>query len=103
MQENGLEGCTTTKGSLLMRQTGDRRCYSPREILERRGLPEARFMGLWAGHGMQRRCDSCEQIIGPNEIEYELDFSQEVHAVTLRLHPRCWDDWSLEEKNAAPL
>jgi hypothetical protein len=86
-----------------MRQTGDRHCYNPREILTRRGFPDARFAGLWAGSGTQCHCDSCEQIIETDEIEYDLDYCQDVHAITLRLHSRCWDGWSIEEKNAAPL
>ena len=84
-----------------MRPAGDRRSYSPREILERRGFPEARFAGLWAARGSQRRCESCEQIIEPDEIEYELDYSQDGCAVTLRMHSECWEDWSLE-REAAP-
>ena len=97
-----MEGRTTTKGSVLMQQIGERRCYSPREILQRRGFPEARFAGLWAVRSMQCRCDSCGEIIETDEIEYELDYCQDVHAITLRFHPRCWDGWSIEDKNAAP-
>jgi hypothetical protein len=80
-----------------MRATDDRCSYGPREILERRGFGEARFAGLWAGRGTHCRCDSCGQIIEPDEIEYELDFSQDGQPITLRMHLECWEDWRLED------
>jgi hypothetical protein len=83
-----------------MRPTGDYCVASPREILSRRGFPEARFAGLWAGRGTRSRCESCEQIIEADEIEYELDFCQDGNAITLRMHLGCWEDWSLQEKAA---
>ena len=83
-------------GVPTMRPACDRRFLSPREILERRGFPEARFAGLWAGNGTERRCESCGQIIEPDEVEYELDFSEHGAAITLRMHLECWEDWRLE-------
>jgi len=75
----------------------DRPSQGAREVLERHGLPEARFVRLWGGMGSQCRCDACGETIEPDEVEYELEFSQDTESITLRLHRECWENWSLEE------
>lgn len=68
-----------------------------REILKLRGLPEGRFVRLWAGPGTQCRCESCGQIIEPDELEYELEFRHASQSMTIRVHLQCWENWHLEE------
>jgi hypothetical protein len=75
----------------------DRPARSVREVLERRGLPAGRFVRLWGGSGSQCSCEACERIIEPDEVEYELEFSDGTQSITLRLHRECWENWSLEE------
>jgi len=68
---------------------------SAREVLRLRGLPEGRFVGLWSGLGTECRCESCGQIIEPDEIEYELEFRHVRQSITIRVHLRCWENWHL--------
>src|ERR1700730_1854423 len=71
----------------------DRPARNAREVLERRGLPVGRFVRLWGGSGTQCPCEACERIIEPDEVEYELEFSDGTNSITLRLHRECWENW----------
>jgi len=64
-----------------------------RELLSRHGLPEAQFAGLWAGRGTQCCCEACGRIIAGDEVEYELEYRQGTHRLTVVLHRDCWEDW----------
>jgi hypothetical protein len=64
-----------------------------REVLRRKGFPEAQFIGLWGGMGTRARCEHCGRVIESDEIEYELVFLRhaDTETVTLRFHRECWE------------
>lgn len=66
---------------------------SIRELLSRRGLPDAQFERLWGGRGTQCCCEACGRPIAPDDVEYELEFRQGSQNVTMVLHRDCWEEW----------
>jgi hypothetical protein len=62
-----------------------------REVLRRKGFPEARLIGLWGRMGTRARCEHCGRSIATDEIEYELVFLQHAQTITLRFHRECWE------------
>jgi len=50
-----------------------------------------------AGKGSGRPCNRCQEPIGPNEIEYEIELTargaRAAPPVTLIFHIRCYDAW----------
>jgi CheY-like chemotaxis protein len=44
----------------------------------------------WVGKGTGRACEGCDKVIGPDEIEYEVDIAD---GRTLRLHADCLAAW----------
>ena len=64
-----------------------------RELLSRRGLPDAQFDRLWGGSGTQCCCEACGRTIAGDEVEYELEYRQGAQIVTVVLHRDCWEAW----------
>jgi hypothetical protein len=62
-----------------------------REVLRRKGFPDAHFLGLWGGLGSRVQCEHCGRLIDSDEIEYELVFLQHAETITLRFHRECWE------------
>jgi hypothetical protein len=66
-----------------------------RELLARRGLPDAQFERLWGGHGTHCCCEACGRTISGDEVEYELEFRQGAQRLTVVLHRDCWEEWRM--------
>lgn len=66
---------------------------SIRELLARHGLPDAQFTRLWAGRGTQCCCEACGRTIAGDDVEYELEYRQGTHVLTVVLHRDCWEEW----------
>jgi len=62
------------------------------ELLSRRGLPDAQFERLWGGPGTHCCCEACGRIIAGDEVEYELEYRQGAHSLTVVLHRDCWEE-----------
>jgi len=45
----------------------------------------------FVGKGTSRPCDGCDEVITPEEIEYELDIAE--GGRTLRFHVNCLEAW----------
>jgi hypothetical protein len=69
------------------------RAYSIRDLLSRRGVPEAQFERLWGGRGTLCCCEACGRTISSDDVEYELEFRQGAHNLTVVLHRDCWEEW----------
>jgi hypothetical protein len=57
----------------------------------------AQLAHLWALWGDESVCDGCGEMIDVDEIEYELQFGQDLDAVSIRLHRHCWESWRAQE------
>ena len=66
---------------------------SIREMLSRHGFPDAQFTHLWAGRGTQCCCEACGRTITGDDVEYELEYRQGTHRLTVVLHRDCWEEW----------
>lgn len=66
---------------------------SIRELLSRRGLPDAQFEHLWAGRGTHCCCEACGRTIASDDVEYELDYRQGTQSLKVVLHRDCWEEW----------
>jgi hypothetical protein len=53
-------------------------------------LPPVPPEKCFVGKGTSRPCDGCDEVITPDEIEYELDIAE---GRTLRFHVKCLDAW----------
>jgi hypothetical protein len=62
-----------------------------RQVLRRKGFPEAHFVGLWGGLGSGAACEHRGRVIESDEIEYELVFVRHAETITLRFHRECWE------------
>jgi hypothetical protein len=43
----------------------------------------------FVGMGTKRPCDGCDELISPDEVEYEVDIAER----TLRFHAECLSAW----------
>lgn len=48
---------------------------------------------MWGGKGCGAPCDFCRVLVGPEEIEYEVEAQLETESLMLHFHPRCYDAW----------
>jgi hypothetical protein len=53
-------------------------------------LPEEAPPKCYVGKGTNRACDACDEIVTPEQIEYELDITENR---TLRFHDSCLAAW----------
>lgn len=64
--------------------------------------PQGKPLRTWAGHGGNgSRCDLCQEPIGADQVEYELELetSPELetsrHLASVKLHLDCYEQWML--------
>lgn len=69
------------------------RAHGIRDLLARRGLPEAQFERLWGGRGTLACCEACGRTITGDDVEYELEFRHGAQNLTVVLHRDCWEEW----------
>ena len=48
---------------------------------------------MWGGKGCGEPCDFCRMLLGPEDIEYEVEARLEGESLMLHFHPRCYDTW----------
>jgi hypothetical protein len=56
----------------------------------RRALP----VRMWGGKGSGMPCDFCRVLVGPEDVEYEVEAQLDGATVMLRFHPKCHDAWT---------
>ncbi len=66
-----------------------------RERIAKRLLPDNVPASLWGGRGQGCRCCICDQLVSPEQIEYEL--------TGYHMHLRCHAIWQLAVTNESAL
>jgi hypothetical protein len=56
----------------------------------RRAVP----MRMWGGKGSGLPCDFCRVLVGPEDVEYEVEAQLDGATVMLRFHYRCHYAWT---------
>jgi len=56
----------------------------------RRAVP----IRMWGGKGCGVPCDFCRVLVGPADVEYEVEAQLDGATVMLHFHPRCHDAWT---------
>jgi hypothetical protein len=56
----------------------------------RRAVP----VRMWGGKGSGMPCDFCRVLVGPEDVEYEVEAQLDGATVMLRFHPKCHDAWT---------
>jgi len=56
----------------------------------RRAVP----IRMWGGKGCGVPCDFCRVLVGPTDVEYEVEAQLDGTTVMLHFHPRCHDAWT---------
>lgn len=71
-----------------------------REAMKSGDLPEQPPDRMWGGPGSGASCAVCGKIVGPKEVEFELQFSSSGGAgpLTYHVHARCFAAWELERR-----
>jgi hypothetical protein len=75
-----------------------------RNILQAGLLPRRGPDGTWGGKGVDVPCPICGERIGPDQLEYELQFRQEGATPDVdlfHLHLRCFAPWEMERTKAS--
>lgn len=49
---------------------------------------------MWGGKGSGLPCDFCRVLVGPADVEYEVEAQLDGETVMLHFHPRCHDAWT---------
>jgi len=75
-----------------------------RAKIRRGALPADAETRVWAGPGLGLPCAVCEQPIGGDELEYELQFARGPlqPPERYRVHGRCHAAWQLERTTTRP-
>jgi len=58
---------------------------------------------MWGGKGSGLPCDFCRVLVGPADVEYEVEAQLDGATVMLHFHPRCHDSWTGGEEPARAL
>jgi hypothetical protein len=70
-----------------------------REAIEVGRLPCQPPARSWGGRGTGAACAICGEQIGPNQLEYELEFARAGSTqgqAGIHVHLQCWSTWELE-------
>src|SRR5882757_2134119 len=65
----------------------------------RRAVP----IRMWGGKGSGLPCDFCRVLVGPEDVEYEVEAQLDGATITLHFHPRCHDAWTAGQEPAVAL
>ena len=60
------------------------------EKMSNGGLPVPTSTSAWAGPGSGQQCSGCDDVVGHDENEFEVDLSG---TITLRFHSDCHQAW----------
>jgi hypothetical protein len=64
----------------------------------RRAVP----LRMWGGKGCGVPCDFCRVVVGPSDVEYEVEAQLDGSIVMLHFHPRCHDAWTAGREPTPP-
>jgi len=69
-----------------------------RERCARGGLPSVPPARMWVGHGSGKLCSLCDNVIQPQDVEYEYEVQDDLGAAarTCFFHLVCESIWRLE-------
>jgi hypothetical protein len=70
--------------------------HSARVRIEQGRLPRVLALHLWGAHGTGSLCALCDQPIGSDQIEYEIQCPVDGDMRTFRFHIDCASAWELE-------
>lgn len=70
--------------------TGELRSARLNVAALRRAVP----IRMWGGKGCGVACDFCRVLVGPEDVEYEVEAQLDGSTVMLHFHPRCHDAWA---------
>jgi hypothetical protein len=62
----------------------------------RRAVP----IRMWGGKGCGVPCDFCRVLVGPGDVEYEVEAQLDGATLMLHFHPRCHDAWTAGQEPA---
>jgi hypothetical protein len=78
--------------------SGEQRVCSPAETRSARlnvaALRRAVPIRMWGGKGSGLPCDFCRVLVGPEDVEYEVEAQLDGATVMLRFHYRCHYAWT---------
>lgn len=57
-------------------------------------LRRATPIRMWGGKGTGMPCDFCRVLMGPEDVEYEVEAELDGARLMLHFHPRCHDAWT---------
>ena len=63
-------------------------------------LRQATPLRMWGGKGSGMPCDFCRVVVGPHDIEYEVEADLHGSKLVLHFHPRCHDAWTAGQEPA---
>jgi hypothetical protein len=74
--------------------TGKRRSARMNVAALRRATP----IRMWGGKGSGAPCDFCGVLVGPGDVEYEVEAQLDGAMIMLHFHPRCHDAWTMGQE-----
>jgi hypothetical protein len=80
----------TSAGESRAVSTGDPRSARLNVAALRRAVP----IRMWGGKGSGLPCDFCRVLVGPEDVEYEVEAQLDGATVMLRFHYRCHYAWT---------
>jgi len=66
-------------------------------------LRKAAPIRMWGGKGTGVPCDFCRVVVGPGDVEYEVEAEIDGARVLLHFHPRCHDAWTAGQDPNQPI
>jgi hypothetical protein len=73
---------------------GARRGALPTTRLSAAALRRAAPLRMWGGKGSGLPCDFCRVLVGPEDVEYEVEAELDGAVVMLKFHYRCHYAWT---------
>jgi hypothetical protein len=76
-----------------------------RELIQAGTLPNRRPDRTWGGPGSGADCSICSAPVGPDEVEFEIEFDRNGDAPgpsNYHVHLRCFAAWEVERRNLGP-
>jgi len=72
-----------------------------RQAMKLGSLPEHRPEHIWGGLGSGASCALCGKGIGPEDMEFELQYASNEHCGSgnYHVHVSCFSAWELEHRN----
>ena len=91
-----MNGSAPTDGKMSV---GEPRSARLNVAALRRAVP----IRMWGGKGCGVPCDFCRVLVGPTDVEYEVEAKLDGAVVMLHFHPSCHDAWTAGQEPAIAL